>query len=147
VVLVLRVLQHLLGLARAAQRVQRTLRRGDRATGDVRDRLGHGVGARQTGRRLGLAAKLLDAPLEQLRVLLRLLQVLLQTLLVRRARRERDVRLERLLELLLLAIRLVQILDDLGVPSVDLSHGQRLLSQMTCFPIRNPNVRTHIADF
>jgi hypothetical protein len=116
VVLVLRVLQHLLGLARAAQRVERALRRGHRATGDIRDRRRHRLGARDVAERVRRATKLLDASLELLRVILRLAQVLLEALLVRRARRHRDVRLQRRLELLLLAVRLVQVLDELCVP-------------------------------
>jgi hypothetical protein len=113
--LVLRVLQHLLGLARPAQRVDRALRHGDSATGDVRDRLRDRVGTREVRAGLGRAAELLDATLDLLRVILRLTQVLLEALLVRGARRQSDVRLKRRLELLLLAVRLVEVLDDLRV--------------------------------
>jgi hypothetical protein len=116
VVLVLGVLQHLLGLAGATQRVERALGRGDRAAGDARDGRGDSLGAGQVGADLGCAAELLDAPLELLRVILGLTQMLLEALLVRRAGGQGNVRLKRRLELLLLAICLVQVLDDLCVP-------------------------------
>src|SRR5204862_6101236 len=67
------------------------------------------------GASLGLATQLLDTPLDVASMSLGLAQVLLQPLLVRRARRHLDVRAERGLELLLLAVRLVQVLDQLGV--------------------------------
>ena len=63
----------------------------------------------------GLSAELLDPALDVARVRLRFAQVLLQALPVRRARRHRDVRLERGLELLLLAVRLVEVLDELQI--------------------------------
>jgi hypothetical protein len=128
VVLVLGVLEHLLGLAGAAQRVDRTLRRRDGLAGDARHGLRDGLGAGQAGARVGRALQLLDAPLELLGVSLGLTKVLLQALLVRRARGHRDVGLERSLELLLLAICLVQVLDDLCVSRwCRISHRSGLL--------------------
>src|SRR5436190_16530478 len=53
---------------------------------------------------------------------LRLLEVLAQAPLVRRARGHRDVRLERGLELLLLAVGLVEVLDQLRVAGGRLWH-------------------------
>jgi hypothetical protein len=145
VVLVLGVLQHLLGLAGAAERVQRALRRGHRAAGDVRHGGGHRLGTRELPADLGGAAELLDATLELLRVILRLAQVLLEALLVRRASGQTDVRLKRLLELLLLAVCLVQVLDDLCVP------GGRLISHRYRVSLvrsrRDPHVLTRITRF
>jgi hypothetical protein len=115
VVLVLGVLQHLLGFARPAQRLDLALHQRNRTTGDVRGRLGDGVRTGQVGPRVGRAAELLDPTLELLGVVLRLPQVLLKALLVRRAGGHPDVRLQRGLELLLLAVGLVQVLNDLGV--------------------------------
>jgi hypothetical protein len=127
VVLVLGVLQHLLGLAGAAHRVQRALCGGDGTAGDVRDGRGHGLGAGQVGAGVRRAAELLDAALELLPVILRLAQMLLQALLVGRSRGQSDVRLKGGLELLLLAICLVQVLDDLCVPGGRLfSHRYRV---------------------
>src|SRR2546421_3790977 len=105
-VLRLRVLELALRLARAANRVERALRERDRFG---RRRLHRGG---ELGR--PVAAELLDAPLDVASVALGLLQVLLEALLVRRARGERDVRLERGLELLLLRVGLVEVLDQLG---------------------------------
>jgi hypothetical protein len=107
------VLEHLLVLARAAERVQRTLRGrhglaggGGHRGGGVADRAGRGHG-------LGLAAELLDAPLDPARVRLGLTEVLLQALLVRRLGGHPDVRLKRRLELPFLSVRLVEVLDQL----------------------------------
>jgi hypothetical protein len=77
VVLRLGVLQHLLGLARATQRVEGTLRQRSSAARDVRRGCGHGLGARQVRAGLRRAAELLDAALQLLGVILRLTQVLL----------------------------------------------------------------------
>jgi hypothetical protein len=97
--------------------VHRALRERGRAVRHVLHGLGrsaHRVGA---GHVHGLrrAAELLDPTLDLTSVSLRLLQVLLEALLVGRARGHRDVRLERGLELLLLAVRLVEVLDELQV--------------------------------
>ena len=119
------VLQHLLGLARAAERVERALRRGHGLAGHGRQpggRLGDHVRAARDRAGLGLAAELLDAALDLAGVALGLLQMLLQALLVGRLRGHGDVGLERCLELLLLAIGLVQVLDQLRVPGVDIRH-------------------------
>jgi hypothetical protein len=116
VVLVLGVLQHLLGLARAAQRMDRSLRRRDCTARDVRDSCRDSLRTGQPLTQLRSAAELLDASLELLGMILRLAQVLLEPLLVRRARGHADVRLKRGLELLLLAVSLVEVLDDLCVP-------------------------------
>jgi hypothetical protein len=97
VVLGLGVLQHLLGLAGAAQRVQRALCSGDRLAGDRREargRVGEHVRPGSARPGLGLAAELLDAALDQTRVVLRLLEVVLKALSVRRLRRHGDVSLE-----------------------------------------------------
>jgi hypothetical protein len=107
------VLEHLFVLTGAAEGVQRALRRrhglggrGGHRGGGVADRAGcrHG---------LGLAAELLDAPLDLARVRLGLAEVLLQALLVRRLGGHPDVRLKRRLELPLLSVRLVEVLDQL----------------------------------
>src|SRR5206468_2349983 len=74
-------------------------------------------GARELRRLLvvdGLGERL-DAPLDLAAVILGLLEMLLEALLVRRTSGHRDVRLERRLELLFLAVRLVQILNELRV--------------------------------
>ena len=133
VVLGLRVLEHLLGLAGAANRVQRSLRRGHGLAGHGRER-----GSRLDDRRrarahragLRLAAELADARLQLATMSLRFLQMLTEALLVRRprpllVRRPRchgDVSLEGGLELLLFAVRLVEVLDQLRVPGVRIRH-------------------------
>ena len=122
------VLEQLLGLARAAQRVHRRLRRRSclaRGDGRLAGRPGHDVRAGQV-RGLGLAAELLDPPLERLRLGLGLLQVVLQALPVGRATTGHlGVGLERSLELLLLAVRLVEVLDQLCVAFGQvIRHGQ-----------------------
>jgi hypothetical protein len=74
------VLQHLLRLARPAERVQRALGRGDRLArdgGQAGRRLRDDVRAARDRTRLGLAAELLDATLDFARVTLRLAQVFL----------------------------------------------------------------------
>jgi len=122
--LVLRVLQALLGVGGAARRLHDALRLRDRAAGDVGDGgdpAADDVRARHVDG-LGLAAELLDAPLELARVALRLLEVLLQALLVRRRLSELDVQGERGLELLLLAVCLVEPLDQLRVTGVEICH-------------------------
>ncbi|MEJ7715608.1 MAG: hypothetical protein WKF40_07865 [Thermoleophilaceae bacterium] len=127
-VLRLGVLQHLLGLARSAYAVKRTLCCGHHLVGHAlhgAGRLGHHVRPR-SGHGLGLAAELLDAPLDALRLRLRLLQVILQALLVRVARGQADVGLQRGLELLLFSVRLVQVLDDLHVAFQQFGHGRVL---------------------
>jgi hypothetical protein len=119
------VLQHLLGHAGAAQRVNRTLGRRDglaRHGGHRGDRPGNGVGSTARRPGVGLAAELLDAPLDLASVTLGLSQVLLKALLVGRLRGHGDMSLERGLELLLLAVRLVQVLDQLRVPGVGIRH-------------------------
>jgi hypothetical protein len=135
VVLGASVLQHLLGLAGAAQRVQRPLGRRDRLAGERRKaggRLGHGTRRDRPG--LRLAAELLDAPLDLARVSLRLPQMLLKALLVGRLRRHGNVSFECCLELLLLAVRLVQVLDQLRVPGVGVRHRSGcLLEGVTLF--------------
>jgi hypothetical protein len=137
VVLGASVLQHLLGLAGAAQRVQRPLSRRDRLArqrGEACGGLGHHL--RTTRDRPGLrrSAELLDAPLDLARVSLRLAQMLLKALLVGRLRRHGNVSLECCLELLLLAVRLVQVLDQLRVPGVGVRHRSGcLLEGVTLF--------------
>jgi hypothetical protein len=74
------VLQHLLRLARPAQRVHGALRRGDRLARhgrQPRGRLGEHVRATRDRPGVGLAAELLDATLDFARVTLRLAQVFL----------------------------------------------------------------------
>jgi hypothetical protein len=124
VVLVLGVLEQLLLLTRATNGVHRTLRGGHGPSGNVGNsgrRTRHRVGSGQV-HFLSLAAELLDARLELPPVVLRLLQVLLETLLVRRQVRHLDVRGKRLLQLLLLAVRLVEVLNQLRVTGVDIGH-------------------------
>jgi hypothetical protein len=117
------VLQHLLGLAGAAQRVQRPLSRRDRLAGQRGQACGgFGHGTRRDRPGLRLAAELLDATFDLASVSLRLAQMLLKALLVGRLRSHGDVSLERCLELLFLAVRLIQVLDQLRVPGVDVRH-------------------------
>jgi hypothetical protein len=126
------VLPHLLGRTRSAQRVQRSLGRRDCL---AREGSGGAGGARQSSRParhragVGLTAELLDATLNLARVVLRLLQVILKPLPVSILRRHRDVRLERGLELLLLAVRLVEVLDQFRVPGVGIRH------RSSCLPL------------
>src|SRR5436190_1449331 len=101
-VLGLGVLEQALLLAGSTQRVHGTLKR---CRGLASEPL-HG---------LRIAAELLDSPLDPAGMVLRLAQVLLQALLVWRAGGHADVGLERRLELLLLAVGLVQVLHQLGV--------------------------------
>jgi len=99
-----------------------TLRLRDRAARDIRDRgepVAHDVGAGNVDR-LGLAAELLDAALQLTRVRLRLLQVLLEALLVRGRLGHLDVQRKRGLQLLLLAVRLIEPLNQLRVTGVHL---------------------------
>jgi len=127
--LVLGVLKPLLPVRRATHGLVRALRLGDRTARDVRDRghaLGDDVGTREVDRLSG-AAQLLDATLELSRVVLRLLEVLLEALLVRRRLRKLNVRGERSLELLLLAVRLVEPLDHLRITGVHICHLTPLL--------------------
>jgi len=122
--LVLRVLQALLRVGRAAHRLRDSLRLSDRTAGDVRDgrdALAERVRAGEV-HRLGLAAELLDAALELTRVALGLLQVLLEALLVRRRLRQLDVQGKRRLELLLLAVRLIEPLNQLRITGVQICH-------------------------
>ncbi|HEX8855693.1 MAG TPA: hypothetical protein VF752_08825 [Thermoleophilaceae bacterium] len=123
-VLVARVLEHLLLLARASHCVQRTLRERGGAVGHLLNRRGSLLGDIGTGdiHRLGFSAECLDAPLQLARVALRLAQVLLEALLVRRARCHRDVRLQRRLELLLFPVRLVEVLNQLRVSGIHFRH-------------------------
>jgi len=105
--------------------VQRSLRERRRPVGNVLHGLSgfaDGLGSRD-GRGLGRAAKLLDAPLDLARMSLRLAQVSLQALLVRGTGGHLDVRGERGLELLLLAVRLVQVLNELRVSNIHVRHG------------------------
>ena len=122
--LVLGVLQTLLGVGRTACGLHRALRLRNRATRHVGD-CGHAgrdsVRARQV-ERFGLAAQLLDATLELTRVALRLLQVLLEALLVGGRLGQLNVQGKRSLELLLLAIGLIEPLDYLRVPGVYFCH-------------------------
>src|SRR5207244_6618615 len=118
------VLQKFLLLTRAAQDVRLSLQRGgslpcegERAIGSPLDRL-----RPWDLHLLGASAELLDAPPHLAAVRLRLPPVLLQALLVRRATCHPDVRLERGLELLLLAVCLVQILDQLDVAGLEVWH-------------------------
>jgi hypothetical protein len=55
-------------------------------------------------------------------VALGLAEVLLQAPAIRLVRRHRDVRLERSFELALLAMRLNQVLDQLGVACIGFGH-------------------------
>jgi len=122
--LVLCVLQALLRVGGAAHGLRDALRLRDRTARDVRDRgdaRSERVGAGQV-ERLGLAAKLLDATLELARVTLRLLEVLLEALLVRRRLGQLDVQGERRLQLLLLAVRLIEPLNQLRVTGVEICH-------------------------
>jgi hypothetical protein len=82
---------------------------------------GDGVGAGKIDR-LGLAAERTDPFLHLTRVRLGLPEVLLEALLVRRAGRHRDVRLQRSLELRLLGVRLVEVLNQLYVAGLQISH-------------------------
>jgi hypothetical protein len=125
VVLGLGVLQHLLGLAGAPEGMQRALSRGDRLARDRgRRRGGSGehLGAARHGAGLGLSAELPDATLNLASVVLGLLQVVPKTPLVGRLRRHGDMSLERGLELPLLAVRLVEVLDQFCVPGVGVRH-------------------------
>src|SRR5436190_11678015 len=101
-VLGLRVLQEPLVVAAAPKGVQGPLHRRSRLP-------------RESLQQLGIAPELLDAMFDASRVILRLTQVLLEALLVGGAGRHPDMRLERRLELLLLAVRLVQVLHELAV--------------------------------
>jgi hypothetical protein len=97
--------------------VQGPLSKSGRAIRDVLDglcRTGHRVGAGKL-HRLRRATQRLDALADLAGVVLRLLEVLLQALLVRRAGGHLDVRGQRGLQLLLLPVRLVQVLDELYV--------------------------------
>ena len=73
----------------------------------------HGVAA---------AAELLDAALELLAVALGLAQVLLEALLVGRLGGHPDMGLEGGFQLPLLAVGLIQVLDELGVALVQIWH-------------------------
>ena len=141
------VLQELLLLARAAQHVHRALKRGHapaRELDGARDRLRHrvGTGHLHVG---GLSTELLDPALDVARVRLRLAQVLFEALPVRRARGHRDVRLERGLELLLLAVRLVEVLDELQILGLYVSHAELPLPLGCRLQIRVPGVLTQTA--
>ncbi|CAA9510457.1 MAG: hypothetical protein AVDCRST_MAG85-2306 [uncultured Solirubrobacteraceae bacterium] len=118
--------------AGAAQRLDRALGRGERLVGDVghtADGAGHGVRAGEVGTGVGLATERLDAPLDVLRLRLGLLVVILQTLLERLLRLgQLDLSLQRRLELLLLAVRLVQILDELQLTCGGVCHRLALPS-------------------
>ena len=111
-------------LAGAAQDVDGALHRREPPPGEVGGARGgplHGLRPWHV-HLLGLSAERPDAPLHVAPVRLGLAQVLLETLLVRRAAGHPDVRLERRLELLLLPVRLVQILDQLDVAGLQLWH-------------------------
>src|SRR5437763_4018580 len=108
------VLQELLLLAGTTRDVQWPSRQRRRLVGRGLER----VRRRHHAVATGLAAELLDAPLDVARVRLRLLEMRLEPLLVRRPRGHRDVRLECGLQLLLLAISLVEVLHELGVALV-----------------------------
>src|SRR4029079_15490902 len=84
-------------------------------------RLREGVRPRERYR-LGVAAELLDPPLDPVAVPLCLAAVLLEALTIVRLGGEPDVRLQRLLELPLFAVRLVQVLDQFGVTSIQVRH-------------------------
>src|SRR5204863_377673 len=86
-------------------------------------------GLRGLSRAPGAAAELLDPALDLAPVILRLLQVRPEALLVGGTLGHGDMRLERGLELLLLAIGLVQVLDELRVALVDIGHREILLRQ------------------
>ena len=106
--------------------MQRPLRERGRAIRHVLNSLrgaGHGLGTRQLDR-LGLAAERLDPPAHLAGVLARLLQMLLEALLVGRTGRHLDVRREGGLQLLLLAVRLVQVSGQLCVSGREISHWQ-----------------------
>jgi hypothetical protein len=109
--------------------MQRSLSQGDAALRDLLDDLGRLGNDRGSGHgdRLRRPSELLDAPRYLAGVALRLLKVLLEALLVRLAGGHRDVSLERRLELALLSICLVQILNELRVPSVQVGHDILLL--------------------
>src|SRR4051812_47243016 len=125
--------------------MQRALRGGHGLAGEIRHSLS---GPGDVGARVGRPAELLHAALEQLGVLLRLLEVLLEPLLVRGARRKGDVRLERGLQLLLLAVRLVQVLNQLRISGIDLfGHRERPPYSRFGVPFWNPIVRTRFAPF
>jgi hypothetical protein len=125
----------------AADRVHRSL---GRRNGLGRERLSarsHVADRPRSRSGLGLPAELLDAPLDYTSMPLRLLEVLLEALLVRRSGGEPDVRLKRGLELLLLAICLVEVLDQLCVAGVYFRHEEsptRTRSQQS----RKPRRRT-----
>ena len=87
---------------------------------------------------LRLAAELLDAALHLAGVALRLGQVLLQALAVRRHLGHRDMGLECLLELALLRVRLVQILDQLRIARIYIWHG--CLLPVVCVERRPANM-------
>src|SRR5215208_8507773 len=72
---------------------------------------------------LRLAAQLLDAALHLAGVALRLRQMLLKALAIRRDLGHRDMCLERLLELALLRVRLVPILHQLRIARIYIWHG------------------------
>src|SRR6185312_5362845 len=129
----LRVLEFLLGLARSAEGVQRALAQSDRLL------RGGGCGG---GDAVLRATQLLDATLDLARVRLGLLEVLLQTLLIRRTVRHTDVRLERGLEFLLLAVRLGEVLHELRVALVEVGHVGSLPSlRAKTFTLGYPNTR------
>ena len=145
------VLEQLLGFARAADRVQRTLGERDALLGGgghLRRGLGGDIRPGEVDG-LGLAAELLDPPLQPLCLGGGLLEMLTQPLLVGIARRHRDVRLQRRLELLLLAVRLVEILDQLGFTGGRLrGHGGVCSSSMTIgLPLRSSRAGNRLHCF
>jgi hypothetical protein len=107
-----------LGLLRdgGTSRAELALDRGDRLSGDLADRAPDAAG-------VGRPAELLDPRRDLALVVARLLEVLLEPLLVRLLLGQRDVRGEVRLELGLLRVRLVEPLDELCVTFVRIWHG------------------------
>jgi hypothetical protein len=104
---------------RGTRHADLTLDGRDSLAGELAERARDARRAYALGR---LAAKLLDALGDAALVVARLLQVLLQALLVRRLLRQADVSREICLQLRFLGMSLVEELDELGVTSVELGH-------------------------
>ncbi len=113
------VAQHVVGLAGAAQQLDGALRHRDRAVGEVgggAGRLGQRRRAREVRSDLGLAAERLDPLLQAAGLTLGHLEVILEALLEALVvLGTRDQNRQVLLELLLFAERLVEVLDEDGI--------------------------------